>query len=254
MAPNEQSDSRTAPTRQQGWPPLHEADPSLLHDPPGAANGTGGERGTSIGGTGNGVVETGTTVVGLTTDDAVVMAADRRASVGGRFVTNKRVRKVEQVHPTAATALSGAVGHIQHFVRVLRAEAALYDDRRGDRLSLTALSTLAGNVLRTAPLYVSPLLGGVDGEGPRVFGLDGGGGVLSDEYAAGGSGMQVAYGVLERQYESGLSTEAASAVAARAIDGASERDTASGNGLTVALVDADGVEIDEYDGVEEVAR
>jgi proteasome beta subunit len=87
-----------------------------------------------------------------------------------------------------------------------------------------------------------------------VFCLDGGGGVLSDEYAAGGSGMQVAYGVLERQYEPGLSTDAATGVAARAIDGASERDTASGNGMPVAVVDEEGVAVDEYDAVEEVAE
>lgn len=45
---------------------------------------------------------TGTTTVGLTAVDGVVLATDRRASLGGRFVTNKRARKVEQVHPTAA--------------------------------------------------------------------------------------------------------------------------------------------------------
>jgi len=240
MAPDHQSDTGTAPARKPGWTPLHETDPSLLGHVP------DGDRGT--------VAETGTTVVGLTTDDAVVMAADRRASVGGgRFVTSKRVRKVEPVHPTAAAALSGAVGHIQQFVRTLEAEANLYEDRRGERMTMTALSTLAGNVLRSAPLYVSPLLGGVDADGPQVFGLDGGGGVLSDDYAAGGSGMQVAYGVLERQYESGLSETAARGVAARAIDGASERDTASGNGLTVATVTADGVAVEEYDALEEVA-
>jgi proteasome beta subunit len=229
----------TAPARQQGWTPLHETDPALLGSIP------EGEE--------DGVAETGTTVVGVTTDDAVVLAADRRASVGGgRFVSNKRVRKVEPIHPTAAAALSGAVGHIQHFTRVLTAESTLYDDRRGDPPSMTALSTLAGNVLRSAPLYVTPLLGGVDEEGPHLFGLDGGGGVLGDEYAAGGSGMQVAYGVLERQYESGLATEDAAAVAARAIESASERDTASGNGFTVATVTGDGVDVDEFDVLPEV--
>ena len=199
------------------------------------------------------VVETGTTVVGLRTTDAVVLAADRRASVGGgRFVTNKRMRKIESVHPTAAVALSGAVGDIQQFVRTLRAEAALYAERRDEPMSLTAFSTLSGDVLRRAGLRVSSLLAGVDREGPHLFGLDGAGGVLTHEFAAGGSGMQVAYGVLEREAGDDPTIEVARAVAAKAVDAASERDTASGNGLVVATVTDEGVAVEEHDESGEV--
>lgn len=234
-----QSNASAAPERQQGWSPIHEADPSTLGSVSAQTEGK--------------VTETGTTVVGLTTEDGVVLAADRRASVGGRLVTNKRTQKVEQLHPTAAAALSGAVGHIQHFTRVMRAEARLYENRRDEDLSLSALATLAGNVLRSAPLRVTPLLGGVDESGGHVFSLDGGGGVLSDTYAAGGSGIQLAYGVLEQQYESDMTAAVGRSVAARAVDSASERDTASGNGLTVATITNEGIEVDDFDGVEEVA-
>jgi proteasome beta subunit len=225
--------------REAGWPALHESDQGVAEAP---AKGPGDDS----------VVETGTTVVGLTTAEGVVLAADRRASLGGRFVSNKDVQKVAQVHPTAATANSGAVGHIQKFNDTLQAEARLYDSRRGEQMSLTALSTLAGNVLGSAPLYVEPLLGGVDEDGPQIYELDGGGGVLTDTYAAKGSGMQLAYGVLEREYEEGLDFEAATEVAASAVEAATERDTASGNGLSVALVDEEGVETTVYDEVSEV--
>lgn len=194
------------------------------------------------------VAETGTTIVGVVAKDAVVLAADQRASVGGgRIVTNKHVRKVEAVHPTAAMALSGAVGHLQHLVRVLRAESRLYADRRGVDLSMQALSTLTGNVLRSAPYQVSPLLGGVDDTGPHLYELDVGGGVMRDTYAAGGSGMQFAYGVLESRFDPGSDLETARMLAAEAVDAASQRDTASGNGLTVATIDESGVELDAYD-------
>lgn len=241
MQPDDGQADGIAPTRQAGWGPLHRTDPSTNHQ----LNGASAADGT--------IADTGTTVVGLTTGDAVVLAADRRASVGGgRFVASKEVRKVEPVHPTAATALSGAVGHIQHYVRSLRAETALYEDRRGETMSVEALSTLAGNVLRSTPLRVTPLLGGVDADGPRVFGLDGGGGVLADEYAAAGSGMQLAYGVLEREYEPGLEPATARGVAARAVESASERDTASGDGVTVATVTTEGVDLATFDDVAEV--
>jgi len=200
--------------------------------------------------------DTGTTVVGLATDEAVVMAADRRMSLGGRFTANKSVRKVEQVHPTAAMGISGSVGPAQDLLRRLRAEASLYESRRGEAMSLDALARTAGGLIRGLP--VTPLLGGVepgiegsDGDADsgdaetaraRVYELDGGGSVLADDYAATGSGMQVAYGVLERRYDRGASVEAAREAAVAAVAAASERDTASGNGVTVTTVTGEGVE------------
>ncbi|WP_227374257.1 proteasome subunit beta [Haladaptatus halobius] len=191
------------------------------------------------------ITKTGTTTVALTTDDSVLLAADRRASIGGgRFVTNKNVQKIQRVHPTAAITLAGGVGDLQSFVRTLRAETGLYETRRGAAIDMAALSTLTGNLLRSGPYRVAqPTLGGVDATGPHVYDLDAGGGVMEADYVAGGSGMQLAYGVLEREYEPDLSPEAARRVAARAVESAAERDTASGNGLTIASVTSDGVEI-----------
>ncbi|WP_435154777.1 proteasome subunit beta [Haladaptatus sp. DFWS20] len=196
---------------------------------------------------------TGTTTVALTTADSVLLAADRRASLGGRFVANKKMGKIEQVHPTAAITLAGGVGDLQSFVRTLRAETNLYETRRNTVIDMSALATLTGNLLRSGPYRgAQPTLGGVDATGSHVFDLDTGGGVMESEYVAGGSGMQFAYGVLEREYEADLSTESARRVAVRAIESATERDTASGNGVTVATVTSDGVEIRGYDGFEEV--
>ncbi len=150
--------------------------------------------------------------------------------------------------------IAGGVGDLQSFVRTLRAESSLYETRRGDPIDVSALSTLAGNLLRNSPYRAAqPTLGGVDSTGPHVYDLDPAGGVMEADYVASGSGMQLAYGVLEREYERGLSTESALRVAGRAIESATERDTASGNGVTIASVTGDGVEIRGYDEREEVA-
>lgn len=198
---------------------------------------------------GDGRVETGTTVVGLVAGEAVVLAADRRASLGGRFVTNKQTEKIVRVHPTGATALSGAVGHIQYFNNVLDVEARLYRDRRGTELSIQALATIASNVLRTTPLQVVPLLGGVDDDGSHLYSLDGAGGRLQNQCVAGGSGMQLAYGVLERQYSTELTPEEGRTVAAHAVGSAAARDTASGDGILLATVTGSGIEFDVFDDV-----
>jgi proteasome beta subunit len=200
------------------------------------------------------VTKTGTTTVALAAADRVVMAADRRASLGGRVVSNKDTEKIAAVHPTAGVAIAGAVGNLQWFLRHLRSEASLYRTRRGEPTSIPALATLAGTMLRAGPYRAAqPTLGGVDSDGAHVFELDAGGGVLSTEYAAAGSGMQFAYGLLEDRYRPGLTGEEATAVAAEAVATAIERDTASGNGVTVAEVTADGVEIAGYGDPAEVA-
>ena len=201
-----------------------------------------------------GATETGTTTVALRHADGVVLAADRRASVGGgRFVTNKDARKIEPVHPTAAVAMAGSVGGMQEFVRTMRAEASLYAARRNRRMSMDALSTLAGNVLRSGPYVSLPTLGGVDEEGPRVFDLDFAGGVMEADYVASGSGMQLAYGVLEGDFEDDLDASDARDVAARAVESAVARDTASGDGLTLVEVTGEGVVTHEHDDAAEVA-
>ncbi|MCL9813917.1 archaeal proteasome endopeptidase complex subunit beta [Natranaeroarchaeum aerophilus] len=199
------------------------------------------------------VNKTGTTTVGLTTDEGVVVATDMRASLGGRFVSSKDVQKVEQIHPNAVLTLVGSVGGAQSFIKYLRVEASLYETRRGEKMSMKALSTLAGNFARGGPFFaIRPILAGVDEDGSHVYSLDPAGGVIRDDYTVTGSGMQVAYGTLEQHYEEGMSNEEAKEVAARAIQSATERDTGSGNGVFIAEVTEEDVEIQGHKDFDEL--
>lgn len=194
------------------------------------------------------VTKTGTTTVGISTDDGVVIATDRRASLGGRFVSNKSVQKVEQIHPTAAMTLVGSVGGAQSFIRSLRSEANLYEVRRDGPLSIHALATLAGNFARGGPFFaINPIIGGVDEEGSHVYSVDPAGGVLQDDYTVTGSGTMVATGTIEGNYDPEMSVGDARALAIRAVQAAAERDTGSGNGIVLAEITADGVDIDRFD-------
>ena len=138
------------------------------------------------------VNKTGTTTIGVATENGVVIATDMRASLGGRFVSNKNVQKVEQIHPTAALTLVGSVGGAQSFIRTLRAEASLYETRRGRPMDIPALATLAGNFARGGPFRaIRPILGGVDDEGSHVYTLDPAGGVMADDYTVTGEGVDI---------------------------------------------------------------
>jgi proteasome beta subunit len=200
------------------------------------------------------VNKTGTTTVGIATENGVAIATDMRASLGGRFVSNKNVQKVEQIHPTAALTLVGSVGGAQSFIRTLRAEVNLYEARRGENMSIDALATLAGNFARGGPFFaINPILAGVDEEGSHVYSIDPAGGVMEDDYTVTGSGLTVAYGTLEDRYEDGMDLEEARSAAVAGVRAAAERDTGSGNGVYIAEVTEDGVDIEGYpnfDGVE----
>ncbi len=199
------------------------------------------------------VNKTGTTTIGISTAEGVVIATDMRASLGGRFVSNKDVQKVEQIHPSAALTLVGSVGGAQSFIRSLRAEVNLYEARRGEDISIGALATLAGNFARGGPFFaINPILGGVDNDGHHVYSIDPAGGVMKDDYTVTGSGLTVAYGTLEREYRDDMTNEEAKTVAASGIKAAVERDTGSGNGVFLATITEGNVDIKGHKDFDEV--
>ena len=188
-------------------------------------------------------MKTGTTTVGINAGDAVVLATDMRASMGN-MVSSKDVQKVEQIHPTGALTIAGSVSAAQSLIETLKAESNLFEVRRGKQMSMQALSTLTGNLLRSGGFYiVSPILGGVDDEGAHVYSIDALGGTTEENYAVSGSGSQFALGVLEQEYTEGVDVEEAKTIATKAIKTATERDTASGNGINIAVVTEDGVDV-----------
>ncbi|MFB6127094.1 MAG: archaeal proteasome endopeptidase complex subunit beta [Halolamina sp.] len=197
-------------------------------------------------------LKTGTTTVGLQTDDGVVLATDQRASLGN-MVQDKAAQKIYEIHPSAAITISGGVSQAQSLVSTLQAETRLYESRRGKDMSIQAVSTLIGNLLRSGAFFiVVPVLGGVDDDGAHVYSYDALGGMSEQEYTVSGSGSQYALGVLEGRYEEGLSLEEAESAAIDAVSAAMERDVASGNGMRVATITEDGVSVDVYDEPEEI--
>jgi proteasome beta subunit len=180
-------------------------------------------------------VAEGTTTIGITAGDSVVLTTEQRASMGN-LVASKTAKKIYQVTDDAAMTISGGVGDGQNLAKTLKVEANLYEMRRGKSITMTGLASMAGNVMRSYFFYVVPLLGGVDDEGAHVFSLDPAGGVMEEEFASTGSGSTMAYGVLEDGYNDELTLDEAKTLAVRALESAMERDTASGDGIILAEI------------------
>ena len=184
------------------------------------------------------VKKTGTTTLGMVCKDGVIIAAERRATMG-TLIAHKATKKLYKIDEHLALATAGLVGDLQVLSRYLSAEVNLYRLKRDRNIPIKSAATLMSNILnqrKFAPYYVQLVLGGWDAEGGHVYSLDAAGGAIPDKYTAAGSGSPYVLGVLEDQYKDELTIDEGIDIAARAITAAIGRDSASGNGIDIAVI------------------
>ncbi len=181
-----------------------------------------------------------TTIVGLKTNDGVVLASDKRASKGF-FIGSKIVQKIAKIDDTLAIAIAGQLSDAEHLIKVVTAERKLMELRRGFPLSVKESSRLIANLAYSGlksyqPYYIELLIAGVDVNGSHVNVVDMSGAITNEDFAASGSGAPIAYGVLESLYHKDVTNESAKEIANKAILAAMERDPGSGNGVDVLTI------------------
>ncbi|MDD2665603.1 MAG: archaeal proteasome endopeptidase complex subunit beta [Methanocellales archaeon] len=193
----------------------------------------------------------GTTTVGLVCDDGVVLATERRATMGN-FIASKDAKKIYQIDDRVGMTTAGMVGDAQTLARTIAVESKLYKIRRQEPMTIGAIVTLLSNILsgnRYFPYYVQLIIGGVDKKGPNLYSLDAFGGQLTEKKAvATGSGSPIAYGVLEDRYMDNMPIDEGVTLAIRALHTSMKRDSASGDGIDVVKITSKGYEtVDEAD-------
>ncbi len=181
----------------------------------------------------------GTTTVGLICEDNVILASEKRATLGS-FIASKTAKKIYQVDDQMGMTSAGIVGDAQTLVRLISVEARLYKIRRQEPMTVKAMTTLLSNVLsgqRFFPYIVQLLVGGIDRKGAHIFSVDPFGGSIDErEIAATGSGSPIAYGVLEDRYSKDTSLEEGITLAIQALTSAMKRDSASGEEIEVVMI------------------
>lgn len=196
----------------------------------------------------------GTTTVGIVFDKGVVVAADKRATMGS-FIASKDVEKILPISDNIVVTTAGGVGDAQSLVRLLRAELELYKHSRGREMSVKGAATLLANVLqgnKYYPYIVQIIVAGFD-EAARLYDVDLLGGLLEEKYTSTGSGSVVAYGILDSGFKPNLKEDEAVSLAVRAVRGAIKRDSATGEGVDVIVVTRDKMKRLPSVGVSEAA-
>ncbi len=187
----------------------------------------------------------GTTTVGIVCKDGVVLAADRRATLGF-LVSNKDVDKIFQITNKIAMTMAGSAADGQVLAKFLKAEMDLYRLNTGVEPSLTVAASLMSNIVferakSFIPYFVQLILAGEDETEFVIYSLDmGGSNIKEKQYASTGSGSPMAFGVLEDSYRAGISVEEGVTMALKAISSAIKRDVFTGQGIDVVTIDKNG--------------
>ncbi|MCQ1537695.1 archaeal proteasome endopeptidase complex subunit beta [Methanocalculus taiwanensis] len=199
----------------------------------------------------------GTTTIGIVFSDGVVLATEKRATMG-YMIASKKAKKIYQITDTIGMTTAGGVGDAQQLARLMSVESNLYQIRRRTKISVGASATLLSNYLnqnRYFPYYVQLLVGGVDDTGPSVYSVDAmGGATREDDFVATGSGSPMAFGVLEDRFKAGLSEADAIELAVRSLKSAMRRDAGSGEGFQLAVITRKKFEVLDDKTLDKIAK
>ena len=206
------------------------------------------------------VKKTGTTTVGMVCKDAVVLAAEKKSTLG-YLVASKESQKVFPIEDHIAITIAGASGDAQALIRYMQAETKLFNIQKQRKISVKSAATLLANILHSGrwtflPYMVQLIIAGFDEFGPSIFALDAiGSSEEEKKFFSTGSGSPIALGVLENRYDVGLSIEEGIKLAVSAIKAAIERDIASGGkSIDVAVISKDGFKLLEEEEVKKYLK
>jgi proteasome beta subunit len=183
----------------------------------------------------------GATAVGISYQGGVLLAAEKRVAFGN-FVVNKNTKKTFAVTELVGAACAGMIADMQVLVRQVGALAKIRKLETKRNVAPNSVAKLMSVIMferRFFPLLTQVIIGGVDGK-PQIYTLDPLGSLLPDEYAAVGTGAEMALGVMDAEYKKEMSEEKARELAINAIKSSIQRDSSSGDGIDLLLISNNG--------------
>ncbi len=177
----------------------------------------------------------GTTIVALRTGDGVVMAGDRRATIGN-VIAQHDIEKVFVADDSSVIGIAGTAGLAVELVRLFQVELEHYEKIEGVPLSLDGKANRLASLLRSnlglalQGLAVVPLFAGFDmaAQRGRIFSYDPTGGRYEEhDFYAVGSGSTFARGSLKKLYRRGADSVDAVRTALEALYDAADDDSAT---------------------------
>ncbi len=178
----------------------------------------------------------GTTIVAATFPGGVVMAGDRRATMGN-IIAQRTFEKVFPADEYSCVGIAGSAGLSVELVRLFQTELEHYEKIEGTTLSIDGKANRLAGLIRgnlamaMQGLAVVPLFAGYDlvsGQG-RIFSYDVTGGRYEEKaFHSVGSGSLFARGSLKKLYRDDLSESDCVTALVQALYDAADDDSATG--------------------------
>jgi proteasome beta subunit len=178
----------------------------------------------------------GTTIVAVTHAGGVVMAGDRRATMGN-IIAQRDIEKVFPADEYSVVGIAGTAGLAVEMVRLFQVELEHYEKLEGSTLSLDGKANrlsamIRGNLgMAMQGLAVVPLFAGYDLDGAvgRIFSYDVTGGRYEEHsFHSVGSGSVFARSALKKRYRDDVSEDEAVRLCVDALYDAADDDSATG--------------------------
>ncbi|SRR3989338_6139156 len=187
----------------------------------------------------NSILKTGTTILGIVCKDGVVMAGDRRGTMGN-LIFSKDSEKVRVLNDYLVFSGCGSATEVQKVSKLLTAELKLKELKSKGRPTIRQSASLLSNINAYESAFI---LGGFDEDGTvSLYEITAGYlKEIKDYTASVGSGMPYVLGLLERQYKRNISVEEGVKLAIESLKSSTQRDNASGNGIDVTTITKDGI-------------
>ena len=182
----------------------------------------------------------GATAVGITYNEGVVFASEKRIAYGN-FLVSKNTKKTFQITPKVGVACAGLVADMQILSLQISALAKIRKMELKREVPTNSIAKMISNMMyerRFFPLLTQVIVGGVV-DNPKIYTLDPLGSVLPDDYAAVGTGAEMALGVLDPQFKADMPEQDAIDLAIKSVRSATLRDSFSGDGLDVLVINKD---------------
>ena len=211
----------------------------------------------------------GTTIVSLTYAGGIVMAGDRRATMGN-LIANRDMDKVFAADQYSAVGIAGTAGLAIEIVKLFQVELEHYEKIEGTLLSLEGKANRLATMIRgnlpmaMQGLSVVPMFAGFDlpTRVGRIFSYDVSGGCYEEhDHHSVGSGSLFARGAIKKLWRPGIDAPTAIRVAVEALYDAADDDSATGGPdlsrriwPTLAVVDVEGVRFLDDDSLAAVVE
>jgi proteasome beta subunit len=178
----------------------------------------------------------GTTIVAATFPGGVVVAGDRRATMGN-IIAQRDIEKVYPADEFSIIGIAGAAGIAVEMVGLFQVELEHYEKIEGAPLSLVGKANRLATMIRMnlplamQGLLVVPLFAGWDApaEQGRIFSYDATGGRYEEHaFFSVGSGAVFARGSLKKLYRPDLEASEATMAVIQALYDAADDDSATG--------------------------